>query len=296
MSYLTFSSLGSSGGMCSQLQSYASLLAVAKANNKEIVFSKSMFNVGCGIKIFDLLDITPTIKPDDFFKEFKIKEINFNHTPYDETLFNLDNSNYDIGGRFDLYTYWYNDIKKTVDGWKFKEDIFANAQERLKRIKNILGWDKPTVSIHIRRGDYMLDRNHALQVVNEDYYINSIIKEFNLANDFNFLIFSNDIEYVKNINFLKLLNKKYSNVWFVEPKDIDSHSYTSSEKDDLALLSLCDNHIITNSSYSWWGAYLSKNPNKKVICPTCWLNPRFNVAEWINGKYFPSSWINVDNI
>ena len=54
MSYITFSTLGESGGMCSQLQSYASLLAVAKANNKEIVFAKSMFNKGCGIKIFDL--------------------------------------------------------------------------------------------------------------------------------------------------------------------------------------------------------------------------------------------------
>ena len=44
MSYITFSTLGESGGMCSQLQSYASLLAVAKANNKEIVFAKSMFD------------------------------------------------------------------------------------------------------------------------------------------------------------------------------------------------------------------------------------------------------------
>ena len=55
MSYITFSTLGESGGMCSQLQSYASLLAVAKANNKEIVFAKSMFDKGCGIKIFDEL-------------------------------------------------------------------------------------------------------------------------------------------------------------------------------------------------------------------------------------------------
>ena len=72
MSYITFSTLGESGGMCSQLQSYASLLAVAKANNKEIVFAKSMFDKGCGIKIFDLLNITPNIKPDSFFAIFPI--------------------------------------------------------------------------------------------------------------------------------------------------------------------------------------------------------------------------------
>ena len=77
MGYITFSTLGESGGMCSQLQSYASLLAVAKANNKEVVFAKSMFDKGCGIKIFDLLNITPNIKPDSFFKDFILKQINF---------------------------------------------------------------------------------------------------------------------------------------------------------------------------------------------------------------------------
>ena len=281
--------------MCSQLQSYASLLAVAKANNKEIVFSKSMFDKGCNIKIFDLLKIYPNIRPDSFFKDFKPKEIDFNFTSYDKSLFNLDNSNYDIGGRFDLYTYWYNDIKEKINTWEFQTDIIHNASLRLKSIKEKLG-NKPTVSIHIRKGDYTLPRNLPLQVVNEDYYIKSISQEFSIVGDYNFIIFSNDIEYVKNLDFLKILNNKYSNVWFVEPKDLDSYSYTSSEKDDLALLSLCDNHIIANSSYSWWGAYLSKNPNKKVICPTSWLDPRFNVAEWINGKYFPSNWINIDNI
>ena len=56
MSYITFSNLGASGGMCSQLQSYASLLAVAKANNKEIVFAKSMkFTGNYNIEVGDLV-------------------------------------------------------------------------------------------------------------------------------------------------------------------------------------------------------------------------------------------------
>ena len=140
----------------------------------------------------------------------------------------------------------------------------------------------------MRRGDYLLPQ-HSFCELTQDYFLRAITNSFLPAVDYNFLVFSNDIEYSKTII-------SGDNVWFVTPKGVDAQSFTSSEKEDLALLSLCDNHIITNSSYSWWGAYLSKNPNKKVICPTCWLNPRFNVAEWINGKYFPSSWINIDNI
>ena len=283
MSYITFSNLGESGGMCSQLQSYASLLAVAKANNKEVVFSKSMFDKGCGIKIFDLLKIYPNIKPDSFFKDFKLKPINFHTTSYDETLFNLDESNYDLSGRFDLYTYWYNDIKEKIDTWEFQTDIIHNARLRLEKIKEKLG-NKPTVSIHIRRGDYTLPQNQILNIVDEDYYVKALTQNFLPINDYNFLVFSNDIEYAKT-------QLEGDNVYFVEPKGIDSYSYTSSEKEDLALLSLCDHHIITNSTYSWWGAYLSKSPNKKIICPTNWLKgPSF-----MNGNHFPSNWINIDN-
>lgn len=286
MSYLTFSSLGSSGGMCSQLQSYASLLAVAKANNKQIVFAESMFNVGCGIKIFDLLNITPTIKPDSFFKDFKSKPIDFHTTSYDKTLFSLDESNYDLNGRFDLYTYWYNDIKETIDSWEFQANIVHNARFRLEKIKEKLG-NKPTVSIHIRRGDYTLPQNQPLNIIDREYYIKALTQNFLPTTDYIFLVFSNDIEYAKT-------QLEGDNIYFVEPKGIDSYSYTSSEKDDLVLLSLCNHHIITNSSYSWWGAYLSKSLNKKIICPTNWL-VKNHESSWINGNHFPSNWINIDN-
>tara|TARA_B100000287_G_C20523000_1_gene737755 strand:- start:44 stop:913 length:870 start_codon:yes stop_codon:yes gene_type:complete len=287
MSYITFSSLGSSGGMCSQLQSYASSLAVAKANNKQLVFSKSMFNEGCGIKIFDLLEIEPILKPDSFFKNFQNKLINFHTTKYDETLFNLNSDiNYDLSGRFDLYTYWYNDIGNEVKSWLFNKKSQDKATQVYKNIKENLG-DKPTVSIHIRKGDYTLPQNKPLDILDSDYYLNAIIKHFQPIKDYNFIVFSNDIEYAKAM-------LEGDNIWFVEPKGIDAHSYTSSEKDDLALLSLCDNHIIANSSYSWWGAFLSKNKNKKVICPTNWLISNHESA-WINGNYFPKEWINIDN-
>ena len=286
MGYITFSTLGESGGMCSQLQSYASLLAVAKANNKEVVFAKSMFDKGCGIKIFDLLEIEPVLKPDSFFKNFENKLINFKTTKYDETLFNLNELNYNLIGRFDLYTYWYNDIGKEVKSWSFNRKSQDKAIQTYKNIKENLG-NKPTVSIHIRKGDYTLSQNKPLDILDSDYYLNAITKHFQPIKDYNFIVFSNDIKYAKAM-------LEGDNIWFVEPKGIDSRSYTSSEKDDLALLSLCDHHIIANSSYSWWGAFLSKNKNKKIICPTNWL-VKDNESVWINGNYFPKEWINIDN-
>ena len=163
----------------------------------------------------------------------------------------------------------------------------TNAKDRLIKIKEKLG-NRPTVSIHIRRGDYTLPRNKALNIIDARYYIKALDK-FEPNDDYIFLVFSNDIEFAKT-------TLSGDNVWFVEPKGIDSNSYTSSEKEDLALLSLCDHHITTNSTYSWWGAYLSKNPDKYIVCPTNWLDKRMlPEAPWINGNHFPPNWVNIDN-
>jgi hypothetical protein len=284
--YLTLSDMGSSGGLCSQLQIYAGMLAVAKANNMEIVFSENMIkNIGVGIRIFDLLDLEPNVKPDLFFQDFKSKHINFHTTRYDETLFPIQPSgNYNLVGRFDLYTYWYNSIGDEVSKWEFKSELQTSAESRIAEIKSQLG-DKPTVSIHVRRGDYLLPQ-YSFCNLDSDYYIKAIVDNFMPIEDYNFIVFSNDIDYVKEV-FVG------DNIWFVDPIGGEKIC-TDSEKEDLALLSLCDHHIIANSSYSWWGAYLSKNPSKKVICPTNWLNSSHQ-SSWINSNYYPPTWINIDN-
>jgi hypothetical protein len=286
MSYITLAEMGSSGGLCSQLQIYSGLLAVAKANNKKVVFAKEMLSHGVGIRVFDLLDLPYELKPLEFFNNFQTKYINFYTTRYDETLFNLDNNiNYNLAGRFDLYTYWYDAIGSEIAQWNYQPFLQSQAESRISEIKKYFRNDNPIVSIHIRRGDYLLP-HHSFCELDADYYTQAIVDHFLPVEDYNFLVFSNDILYAKELF-------EGDNIYFIDP--IGGEKICSdSEKEDLALMSLCDHHITANSSYSWWGAYLCKNPNKKIICPTNWLKSNHQ-SSWINGNYYPPIWINIDN-
>jgi hypothetical protein len=87
--------------------------------------------------------------------------------------------------------------------------------------------------------------------------------------EYTFLVFSDDIEWCKN-TFPE-------GVIYVEGNN---------QFEDLCMMSLCDHNIIANSSYSWWGAFLNKNPNKKIIAPSNW----FTEPKPLNDLY-PNNWI-----
>lgn len=109
--------------------------------------------------------------------------------------------------------------------------------------------------MHIRRGDYVLYPDHH-PTCNIDYYKNAI-KIINDSSETRkkILIFSDDKEWCRN-NFI-------------------GDEYIISENDnpyiDLYLMTLCDHHIIANSSFSWWGAWLNYNANKIVVAPSQWF-------------------------
>jgi hypothetical protein len=112
---------------------------------------------------------------------------------------------------------------------------------------------KKTCSVHVRRGDYLNQRIY-FPIQPLEYY-NSAIAE--IGNDFNFIFFSDDIMWCRQ-NFFG------SNFHFIE-NEIDII--------DLFLMSYCTNHILSNSSFSWWGAWLNKFDEKKIICPEYWFGP-----------------------
>lgn len=121
--------------------------------------------------------------------------------------------------------------------------------------------DKITVSIHVRRGDYLAISN-ASSICTLDYYKQAINQLLKRVNPDLYLVFSDDINWCKE-NLGYLLNSDHT-VYVDWNKGADSFQ-------DMHLMSLCKHNIIANSSFSWWGAWLNKNPDKMVIAPSKWM-------------------------
>jgi hypothetical protein len=129
-----------------------------------------------------------------------------------------------------------------------------------------------SVSVHIRRGDYLhTSRNWAMDIA---YYKNALEFISGKINGVHLFIFSDDIDWAKE-------NIKQDNAIFID-WNTGKNSYI-----DMQLMSACKHNIIANSSFSWWGAWLNANPEKIVIAPDTWVNMKGT------RDILPASWIQL---
>jgi hypothetical protein len=200
------------------------------------------------------------------FKKIKIEEYN---KPISLQMV-TDNFNFKIieDNSF-LNGYWQSE--------KYFTEIDSLIREDLKIEDDLMNYiinrypilNENTVSLHVRRGDYIKKSNwHTIQ--NIDYYK----RAYDIINDnsINILVFSDDINWCKD-------NFKFDNITYIE-----------GEKNivDMYIMSLCKHNIIANSSFSWWGAWLNNNKNKKVIAPVNWFGPQANIY---TGDIIPKKWM-----
>ena len=152
--------------------------------------------------------------------------------------------------------------KNYFEGYFQSEKYFADCAEEIRKefqFKEKLQIpDGNTVAIHIRRGDYVKYANIHL-VCTPIYYENAIAYVQSKQENPIFYVFSEDLEWVKqNINIP-------NNSVFV---DYNSNMPSSH---DMQFMSLCKHQIISNSSYSWWAAWLNQNSGKIVVAPDKWF-------------------------
>ena len=152
------------------------------------------------------------------------------------------------------------------------KSLFSYPLEFEDRIRRELPFifEGDTTVINVRRGDYLHSPNYH-PVITPEYIYKAIEL---IPNTKNYLIASDDIPWCKaNI---QLPNSRYL------------EGYRSYEQ--LWILSMCHNFVISNSSFSWWAAYLSRNPNKIVIAPETWFGPEYH-QEW--DSMYCKDWIKL---
>ena len=136
-----------------------------------------------------------------------------------------------------------------------------------------------SVSIHVRRGDYLTSPLH--NVCNIRYYVNSIAYIRNRLMSPHFFVFSDDIEWCHK-------NLPIPDCTFVNIRESKKNSII-----DFQLMSLCKHNIISNSTFSWWAAWLNENPGRIVVAPKRWFNDeRMNACAF--SDTIPDSWIRID--
>jgi len=201
----------------------------------------------------------------------------FKRKIYKEKAFEFDENFWNAGSNIYLKGYrqsekyfkpYISDIKQK---FLLKEHLVEHLQPLVKELN-----ERQSISIHIRRGDYL--QQHIKEyhgVLGQQYYQNAITKINAEISDPFYFIFSDNINWVK------------SNLKFEGEIRFISGELTSDHYEDFYLMSQCKHNIIANSSFSWWAAYLNQNARKKVVAPKNWFaNTNLNTKDLI-----PESWI-----
>jgi hypothetical protein len=234
----------------------------------------SEFNLDCKISIDDY-------KSNKFFQNpIMNKYFNyliFNYSIYAESKvcsFNkllLRKSNGYFDGYWQSYKY-FSSIRNILVKEFVPRKISSDTKILINKIEATM-----SIGLHIRKSDYLNEINSNIYAnCSSDYYLNSMIIMSKKFPNSIFYIFTDDLNWVN-------LNLNFSNF---------NHVFVSkSPTEDLYIMSKCKHNIISNSTFSWWSAWLNENNNKEIIAPFYWFTEKSNIKHDI----IPDEWIRIPN-
>tara|TARA_R110000868_G_scaffold391587_2_gene661809 strand:+ start:1174 stop:1983 length:810 start_codon:yes stop_codon:yes gene_type:complete len=257
--------LGKMGQLGNQMFQYAAIKGIARNRGYQFTVPQhneslrdSLGNI-LRIELFDVFDIRPD-QTGYLHSNGLRTELDFE---FDEELFNTCIDGVCLSGYFQTEKYFKHIKDDILKEFTFKKEYYDACAE----IQPML--DNP-IALHIRRGDFLINSGNHYNL-SLSYYENAL-KEFD--GNRQVVIFSDDIEWCKK-------QELFSDDRFLVSEENSSYV-------DLCLMTLCDDYIIANSTFSWWGSWLSQNPNKTVIYPDKWFGS--NNADKSIKDLFPSEW------
>ncbi len=176
-----------------------------------------------------------------------------------------------ISGYWQSEKYFAKHADRIREEFSFHLQLDDRNAEIVRRMKG-----SNSVSLHIRRGDYVNNPKtlavHGLCDI--DYYQAAVELVSARVVSPSFFVFSDDIAWARE------------NLKMVFPCEFIGHNQGEDSYKDMQLMSVCSHHIIANSSFSWWGAWLNPEPQKIVIAPKKWFADGRKVPDLL-----PESWV-----
>jgi len=262
------------GGLGNQLFQYAFARHLSLIHDTELRLDISAYyaykNHNYGLSNFNIIENFSS--PNEWTDLIPFKEKHFH---FDQDFMNIPDNTYIQG-------YWQSEKYFREISSVIKNDLqFKYPMELKDKIfyESIL--QSNSVSLHIRRGDYVPGTygDQVSECLTLDYYEKAIDQIQQKNPDVVFFIFSDDINWAKK------------NLSISRPTFYVDHNSSNTNFQDLRLMSLCKHNIIANSSFSWWGAWLNSNLKKEFYSPINWFNS--NARNLNSQDIVPSEWIRI---
>lgn len=244
---ISFNNIGYMGRLGNQMFQYAGVKGVATHKGY-------WYSVPSNTSLSECFKIPETLPNTNH------KVVNVDKFEFDEEFFNDCPDDVDVCGYFQSEKYFKHIEQQIRQDFTFHDRIVEQCLSYKSALPNT-----QIISLHIRRSDYLSDPN--FKCLSLDYYKNAL----KLFPNFPVIVFSDDPEWCKN---------EFKEDSFIISPFTDPYY-------DICLMSLCDYHIIANSSFSWWGSWLARS--KQTIAPKKWFDGEF--SNWNTKDLYLSNWI-----
>ena len=268
-----FNALGRMGRLCNQMFQYAALKGIARNTGVDCCIPHYTQAVDDGIgnmlrtELFDSFDLDVKV---ELLNNGHAPVVNERHFHFDEELFRMCPDHVDLRGYFQTEKYFKHIEKEIRSDFTFKDEILVPCKEMIESVEN-------PIALHVRRGDYIKNAENHFNLPIE--YYDAALGKFD--DDRSVIVFSDDPLWCHDEGI------------FVDDRFIISEN--EDNRVDLCLMSLCDDFIIANSSYSWWGAWLSANKDKTVIAPAQWFGKTGYTKDHNTKDLIPNDWTIIND-
>jgi hypothetical protein len=284
---LSFNKLGLSGRLGNQMFQYAALRGIAANRGFDWVMPPA------GINSVDEYGHQNNYCLFETFKMGSVQKKNIGYLPesqwiiwrefhFNKELFDKCPDNINLDGYFQTEKYFKHIEDVIRSDFQFQDSIYDPCKEMIDSFGS-----GRKIFLHVRRGDpnlcwsYVnLQQAHPLQTW--EYYDEALS---HFPDDIPVIVLSDVIDWCKEQDYFKSDR-------FIFSEEMDT--FSDGQRIpwvDLCLMSLCTDAIIANSSFSWWGAWMINNPDKKVIAPKKWFGSQYDHYDM--SDLIPSGWIKI---